>query len=340
MAALQEGTDQIARVAPILVTGIARSGTSWVGKMLQASGEVVYLNEPLNVRHPPGLLLRKPAAYRYQCITKDNEAEYLDSFLALLRLEPPFWSALRQGYWPGDFLRAAKYSKDFLLGRIRGRRALLKDPLAVFSIPWFSQRLGCDVVAVVRHPAAVVDSHKRLSWRTDFRDLLAQRQLCEDYLGPFVAEMKEMLKRPDDMIGNTSLLWRMVYHTLAEQKKRMRSIEVVRYEDLALDPVLEYQRLYLKLGLSMDDAARQTIENATSGNSRRQSFAWSVSVTDVSRTSFRPMNSRASVVSWKKSLSEEEVSRIRSLTEDVADVFYSDQDWAVGTEDLMVRTVD
>jgi len=40
--------------APIVVTGMARSGTSWVGKLLQASGELTYVNEPLNPDHPPG----------------------------------------------------------------------------------------------------------------------------------------------------------------------------------------------------------------------------------------------------------------------------------------------
>ena len=34
--------------APVVVTGMARSGTSWVGKLLQASGELTYINEPLN----------------------------------------------------------------------------------------------------------------------------------------------------------------------------------------------------------------------------------------------------------------------------------------------------
>lgn len=40
---------------PVVVTGIPRSGTSWVGKMLQASGELTYINEPLNPRIPLGV---------------------------------------------------------------------------------------------------------------------------------------------------------------------------------------------------------------------------------------------------------------------------------------------
>jgi hypothetical protein len=39
---------------PILVTGMPRTATSWVGKMLEASGALVDVNEPLNPQHPPG----------------------------------------------------------------------------------------------------------------------------------------------------------------------------------------------------------------------------------------------------------------------------------------------
>ncbi|MBK8782585.1 MAG: hypothetical protein IPO22_12435 [Anaerolineales bacterium] len=34
---------------PLLVTGIHRSGTSWIGRMLAAGGGLTYANEPLSV---------------------------------------------------------------------------------------------------------------------------------------------------------------------------------------------------------------------------------------------------------------------------------------------------
>jgi hypothetical protein len=43
---------------PILVTGMARAGTSWISQMLRASGGFVHFNEPFNAKHPPG---RSPA---------------------------------------------------------------------------------------------------------------------------------------------------------------------------------------------------------------------------------------------------------------------------------------
>ena len=61
---------------PILVTGIPRSGTSWVGKMLDAGGEVVYINEPLSDHRPPGRspgVLAAPDHHRFQYISEANE---------------------------------------------------------------------------------------------------------------------------------------------------------------------------------------------------------------------------------------------------------------------------
>ena len=61
---------------PILVTGIPRSGTSWVGKMLDAGGEVVYINEPLSDHRPPGRspgVLAAPVHHRFQYISEANE---------------------------------------------------------------------------------------------------------------------------------------------------------------------------------------------------------------------------------------------------------------------------
>jgi LPS sulfotransferase NodH len=41
--------------APILVTGSAKSGTTWVGEMLAASGQIGYIREPFNPHRPLGI---------------------------------------------------------------------------------------------------------------------------------------------------------------------------------------------------------------------------------------------------------------------------------------------
>ena len=39
------------------------------------------------------------------------------------------------------------------------------------------------------------------------------------------------------------------------------------------------------------------------------------------------MDSLASVKNWKKRLPEDEIKRIRKMTEGVAELYYADEDW-------------
>ena len=83
---------------PVLATGMARSGGSWMALMLVAGGGAVHLNEPLNRRHPPGLspgILRVPAPLSYQYIGEHNDAQYGPGFADMFRLRYHVGSELR-----------------------------------------------------------------------------------------------------------------------------------------------------------------------------------------------------------------------------------------------------
>jgi len=117
--------------APLLVTGMPRTATSWVGKMLEASGALVYVNEPLNPQHPPGRspgVLRADVTHAFQYISEHNERVWLPAFRDTVRLRFHPLAEVRRNHGPYDLLRALKYTAGFGLGRLRGRRALLDDP--------------------------------------------------------------------------------------------------------------------------------------------------------------------------------------------------------------------
>jgi hypothetical protein len=66
-----------------------RTATSWVGKMLEASGALVYVNEPLNPQHPPGRspgVLRADVEHAFQYISEENERAWLPAFRDTVRL--------------------------------------------------------------------------------------------------------------------------------------------------------------------------------------------------------------------------------------------------------------
>ena len=302
--------------APILVTGAHRTGTTWVGKMLAASPQVAYISEPLNVLHRPGVL-RAPVSQWYTFISRENEAEYLPAFREMLGFRYGLWREVRSLRSRKDFLRMGRDLSIFLRGRLLHRHPLIKDPFAVFSAPWFAERLGCRVVITVRHPAGFASSLKRLNWTFDFHDLLGQPLLMQRWLGVDHAEMQ--LVQSDDVIGQAALLWRMVYRIVARMMKLHPSFIVVRHEDLSLDPVSCYRDLYAALDLDFTPRVERMILSASS----------SENPAELSKKKVHAVNldSRANLDNWKKRLSKDEITRIRKMTGKTAQLFYSDEEW-------------
>ena len=301
---------------PILVTGAHRTGTTWVGKLLAADPASAYISEPLNVHHRPGVLgARVRRWYTYVC--DENEGEYYPVFLELLayryhvRAE---LAALRSGR---DVLRMARDVGIFTAGRLFRRRPLLKDPFAVFSLAWFVHRLHFQIVVTVRHPAAFVGSLKRLNWSFDFQDLLQQPLLMRDHLEPYRVAMES--QAADDVVGQASLLWAMIYHCLHVMRARLPSVLLVRHEDLSLHPTEGFESLYKALDLDFSPCAqRLVIQSSSSGNPDQLS---------VGRVHSVRLDSRANLGNWKRRLDAEEIARIRRVTAEVAPLYYPEEDW-------------
>ncbi|HYN18240.1 MAG TPA: sulfotransferase, partial [Actinomycetes bacterium] len=238
---------------PLLVTGMPRTATSWVGKMLEASGALVYVNEPMNPQHPPGRspgVLRADVEHAFQYISEENERVWLPAFRDTVRLRFHPLAEVRRNHGPYDLLRTLKYTAGFGLGRLRGRRALLDDPYAVFAAPWLQRRVGCQVVVTVRDPVATVSSWRRLGWTPRLAELLAQPALVRDRLARFVPDLEAAVAADGDGgVGPASLLWRVIYGTVADYRRELPGVEVVRHEDLSADPLPAFRSLYGRLGL-------------------------------------------------------------------------------------------
>ena len=301
---------------PILVTGAHRSGTTWVGKMLAADSDVAYISEPLNVLHRPGVFGAKVSRW-YQYICEENEAEFLPAFEGLLDFDYHLWDEIRAIRSRRDFLRMGRDFLVFYNGSLRGQRALIKDPFAVFSLPWFAKRLNCKVVVTVRHPGAFASSLKRLGWKFDFNDLLDQPLLMRDHAGDFRDEMKSIAA--DDVIGQAALLWKIIYRSVHSTRERNPDFIAVRHEDLSLNPVDGFSGLYAKLGLDFTRRVERTI--LTSSSSENPSEL------PRGKTHSVRLDSRANVEGWKKRLSAEEIARIREITAGVASLFYPGEEW-------------
>jgi len=301
---------------PILVTGAHRSGTTWVGRMLASNPQTAYISEPLNVLHRNGIY-RAGIERWYTYITEENENRYLPAFHELLNFRYHLFSELVSLRLQKDFLRMLRDLAVFMQGRFRGQRILLKDPFAVFSAPWFAEKLNCQVVITIRHPAGFASSLKRLNWRFDFHNLLDQPMLMRDYLETDRADMEAI--QGDDILGQSALLWRMIYRSVHATRSRFPGFKIVRHEDLSLDPITGYKSLYESLGLTFDELVHATILKSSS----------SENPAELSRKKVHSikLDSRANMDNWKKRLTPDEITRIHKMTDEVSHLYYSENEW-------------
>ena len=127
------------------------------------------------------------------------------------------------------------------------------------------------------------------------------------------------MQNPRDVIGQGSLLWRLICHVSYQVQQRDPKLHVVLHEELSMQPLPRYEDLYAKLELPFTGKARKGILKATSAKNPQE-----VSLDSIYSTN---LDSAANLENWKQRLSPEEIARIRDLTQDVARIYYGDQDW-------------
>jgi len=306
----------IVKPSPILVTGAHRTGTTWVGKMLSANPHIAYISEPLNLWHRPGVLSAR-LTHWYTYICAENESVYLAPFIDLLSYRYHLLGEIKAIRSRKDLFRMGRDLGIFCRGALMRQVPMLKDPFAIFSLPWFIERMNCQAVVTVRHPAAFANSLKRLNWLFDFSDLLYQPLLMRDYLEPYRRDMQSV--KADDIIGQASLLWTIIYRTVHLIRQQIPAIKIVRHEDLSLDPVSGYRTLYQSLGLDFTSRVEQTILKSSS----------SENPSELSQKKIHSvkLDSRANLDNWKRRLTSDEIGRIRRVTEEAAHLYYPEVNW-------------
>ena len=286
--------------------------------MLAASGQAAYISEPLNILHRPGVFI-SPTRLWYTYICADNESEFLQGLTHTISLRYHLLAEIRAIRSTKDLIRMGRDWETFLRGRMFHQRPLLKDPFAVFSAPWFADRLGCQVVITLRHPAAFVSSLKRLNWPFDLADLLAQPLLMRDLLECFRTDIEKAAHGTSDSIVQNSLLWRLVYTVVRRFQTLHPEFRIVRHEDLSLNPKEAYRTLYQDLGLNFSPRSEKVILSSSSSENPNELSRRGVHSTQL--------NSLENLTNWKKRLSASEIARVRALTEDLVSELYPDLEW-------------
>jgi sulfotransferase family protein len=299
------------RNRPILVTGSHRSGTTWVGKMIACHPRVMYFSEPFNPQYHP-----LPISNWWHRIT-DADQELFRAYLRpSAELRYPWLRQLPNEPLPGSkrVLRALRY----LRRRWLGYRPLLKDPIALLSAEWLAQEYPTQVIVLIRHPASFASSIKRLGWLFPAAHLLRQESVMRDWLHPYEAELRRLLRGPADILDHAIVAWRVLHHVIRIYQERHSDWLFCRHEDLSLAPVDRFGQVFQFLGLAFTPEIRAAVEQHSSDDNPREAGG---EIHKLKR------NSKANIWNWQERLTPGEIDRVRRQTEELADYFYGDQDW-------------
>lgn len=285
--------------------------------MLCASGEGAYVHEPFNPNRAPGWF-RKPPPYWFVHITRENEGPYFADIRAMVDLRYPLRSILRARrarLLAMNVQQAARATAD----RLRKRRLLLKDPLALFSAEWLAGRFEMEVVILVRHPASFISSIKRLNWGFDYeQNWLAQPLLMRDLLSGYESTFADYVGERD-LVGEGIVVWNAMYDVVSKYQERHPDWAFIRYEDLAEAPKAGFRSMYDRLGLTWSSDVERTIA-AHSGSENP------AEVEPDGKHVLR-RDSWSAARTWHDRLSRDEVGRVREETEAVWRRFYDDAAW-------------
>ncbi len=252
---------------PILVTGLPRSGSSWVGQALSQAPGVRYRYESLNPDWVPALRGHM-GHFRYQRPgTVGGE-----------RLQAAAERALSGRQSARQLLRSVYRGYAGAALRPRGR-LVLKDPTACLLAAWLQTREPLCVAILVRHPCGFAASVQTLEWPLRLQRLLEQKRLVDDHLEPWLPLLRRCLGDPWAALGG---LWAAVHHVLRRQAGAHWL--TLSYEAFCLHPEAAFRNMSRDLGLTLTPpSARQGHRNdpgSTRKDSRRMATAWRERMSD------------------------------------------------------------
>ena len=231
----------------VVVSGLPRSGTSWVAKVLAFTPGYTYYREPDNSDHVAGA--RREFRWLYLPSGRHDPAWDAHMRRALRgRVATPF--TMQED--PGPLMARLPLRVAGKLGAtapflyLPKRRTLVKLVHANLALEWIADEFpAARQVHVMRHPCGTFASWARLGWEPEPRRLLGDDRLVGDHLAPFV----DVIEGAGTFWQRAGALWGAIYTVVHAQLPRHQDWCFVQHEWLCADPVTRCRRLFDALGL-------------------------------------------------------------------------------------------
>lgn len=273
--------------ASVLLAGRGRSGTTWMSDLINLDNKYRIIFEPF---HPDQVAMCSHFGRRKYIRENSRDPRFLAPVEAILT---------------GRFRSAwsdAQNTRLFL-----ARRRLIKTVRANLFLRWLKSCYpSVRILLAVRHPCAVAGSALRLGWTPAVSDMLAQEDLVEDFLAPY---MDVILGARDDFERHI-VTW-CIEHYIVFRQFRIGEIHLLFWENLYEQPEPELKQLFDFLGRQYKGQSRAGLQQPSSTTSKetRRAIASGRSLLDL----------------WRTEVSREQVKRsLQILGAFGLDLIYSD----------------
>lgn len=268
------------------VTGMHRSGTTWVGQMVDRALPGCIIHEPMNAH----VGLRGVDKWYYGPKDKSHVTTLIGEMIQGRR-------SFRRRRDKDGLLKnlartigGSRYERDLAAALGSGSSTLLlKDPFLIRVGSVLVEAFDAKGVIMVRHPAALINSLKRMGWTLP----------ALDGLEPGPAQADPNLQFAFDVGRFWSALYAEVETQLAIAPNHLL---LVRHEDMCVEPVRIGGEILVHLGIPTNEKAQDFLRVSTSGNAG-----------EMSGNQLHNMHrdARKLVSSWRHSLPPAEIEAVQ-----------------------------
>lgn len=308
----------------IIVSGTIRSGTTFAGNILSIPRDVSYLHEPFNGGTDTREGLPFESKYVSQIHNDFDVSAYHTHLENIFRLEltlpttsHPNDSSLRTLVKQTMGSRgpiALKWAKVNPFSRV----GLIKDPTCPLTVEYLYRAFNVLPVIIVRHPASLAASLKRVEWWPEMTDFTDRPQVIQDHFSDEPDFFEHVWSSP---LLESMAHWRATYKVLLRQAKAYDDWIFLTHEELSQNPIQTFKRLYQRLGLRWGALPNYTINRLTSSSN-----------TAEARNNQAMALSRDSKTIFKhrlQSLSKIERKMIYNIVKDISHNFYHPSTFSV-----------
>lgn len=297
--------------SPILVTGVPRSGTTWVGSMLSVSG-MWYVHEPFK---PSRGLWDETFTYLSVNEQSDRDSTINSIDKIIKKILSGKYRYIAKNKWCDNWLMPLRLFPQPI------HRLLIKDPIACLLSEYLTNKYQMQTIVLFRHPCGFVSSILRLGW--PFCSLFQQFLDCETLMQDWLLQYRNLIEsvKSTEDIESAAILHGCLNTVLWGFCQRNKNMSSFIYEELCNSPIETFRQLFNELNLPYNEVVMQIhLDHCFNEEGRENDYH----THEVKR------KSRDMAYAWRYNLSIEQINRIKSIWEQFEVPLYrSEDDWCM-----------